>query len=427
VRIVYVIISYLLLPLLLAHIFWRGFGNSAYWHHIGERFGRGPKLSGGSIWVHAVSVGEVQAAAALVRSLRRELPGVPLVLTTVTPTGRRQARDLFGDEVIHHYAPIDISHAVKRFFNLLDPRLVIILETELWPNLYHECGQRKVPLVLGSARVSARSVKRYRLVQSLFKETLSHGVIIAAQSETDADRFLAMGANPERTRVTGNIKFDFELDAEIPRRGRQTREEHAAGRPVWIAASTHDNEEEIVLAAHRQVLELYPDALLILVPRHPERFPTIASLIEREGFTSVRRSTGQQCSPSTQVYLGDTMGELTMLYAAADVAFVGGSLVEVGGHNLLEPATLAVPVLTGPNTFNAEAIASLLRESGAATVVKDSQELAAGVTELLADEGLRAERGATGRALVQQNRGALEKLLQLLAPLLQTIRDSRSG
>jgi len=418
-RLLYIVLSYLLVPVLLLHLFYKGFGNRDYWRRNGERFGfYSGSVPDGAIWVHAVSVGEVQAAAALVRTLLERYPHRPLVLTTTTPTGSDRVRQLFGDQVIHRYAPFDLAWPVKRFFNWCRPAITIILETELWPNLYHECGYRKVPLVLASARVSPKSIKSYRALVSLFKETLSHGIVIAAQTEADAERFLSLGAAPERTHVTGNIKFDFELPDGVAREGRQLREEHAAGRPVWIAASTHANEEELALQAHRLIQQRFTDALLILVPRHPERFDGIASLLGRQDCRFVRRSTGRRCDPRTEVLLGDTMGELMTFYAASDVAFVGGSLVDIGGHNLLEPASLSLPMVTGPYTYNAQDIADLFINAGIARVVDSPQQLADAVGTLLANPDARAQQGEKAQELIEDSRGALDRLLALLEPLL---------
>ncbi|MGI9341960.1 MAG: lipid IV(A) 3-deoxy-D-manno-octulosonic acid transferase, partial [Gammaproteobacteria bacterium] len=411
-RFLYAILTYLMAPVLLLHLFWRSIGNPPYRQRIAERFGfverRGTKPS---IWVHAVSVGEVMASAALVRALQERYPDRDLVLTTMTPTGSARVVELFGDSVVHSYVPYDLASAVRRFFDRMQPELVIIVETEIWPNLFHECGLRKIPLVIASARISPKSVRRYRKVVGLFSETLSHGIVIAAQSQTDADRFRSLGAAPERIHVTGNIKFDFTVDPGVPTSGRGFRHEHAADRPVWIAASTHADEEEIVLQAHRKVLESIPEALLILVPRHPERFQLVAALIDRTGFARVTRSSGRRCAPGTDVFLGDSMGELMMLYAASDVAFVGGSLVPIGGHNLLEPAALGLPVLTGPNTYNAPDIAELLLAGGSAQVIDDAHGLAAQVSLLLPDPDERARRGSIGRRVVEDNRGTLERVL----------------
>lgn len=415
----YVFLTYLAVPFLLFYLLCRGWRVPGYRRRISERFGFGmPRLARPSIWVHAVSVGEVQAAAPLVRTLLKRHPGVPLVLTTMTPTGSERVQALFGDTVIHSYVPYDLAGAVHRFFDWARPSLAIIMETELWPNLYHECGQRQVPLVLASARVSLRSVRYYRLLIPLFRNTLANGIVIAAQTPVDAERFCSLGANPARTHVTGNIKFDFELPAEIAARGRELRDQQAEDRPVWVAASTHDGEEIAVLEAHERILEHHPGALLVLVPRHPERFAPVAALLDSRGISYVTRSSRALAGPATCVLLGDTMGELTTFYAAADVAFVGGSLVPIGGHNLLEPVALGVPVVTGPHNENAADIAELLFDCGAALVVPDWAGLAAEVSWLLGDQPERHKRGLAGSQAIAANRGALARLLALVDPLI---------
>jgi 3-deoxy-D-manno-octulosonic-acid transferase len=414
----YNVLIYLAAPAAILVQLWRGLRDPSYRGGLAERFGYGPVIPGPVIWVHAVSVGEVQASQPLVARLRRRHPECTLLLTTVTPTGAARARLLFGDQVRLRYVPFDLPGSVRRFFDRVQPRLAMILETELWPNLYGECGRRSVPLVLASARVSPRSVGKYRRLTSLFRKTLSYGIVIAAQSEPDAERFRSIGAAPERTHVTGNIKFDFQPPAGIESTGRGWRERHLPGRPVWVAGSTHEGEEAVVLDAHRRVLERFPDALLILVPRHPQRFDTVRELLARRHENVVFRSSGAAITPQTRVLLGDTMGELMLFYAAADVAFVAGSLVPVGGHNLLEPASLGLPVLTGPHNFNGEEIAGLLVDAGAALVVQDRQQLADEVGGLLGDAGRRRVMGTAGKAVLEANRGALDRLLTLVDPLL---------
>jgi 3-deoxy-D-manno-octulosonic-acid transferase len=418
VRFVYIAIAYLLAPVLCAIMLWRGLRDRSYWRNFAQRFGFGPSLATPGIWVHAVSVGEVQAAAPVVQALRARHPAIPIVLTTVTPTGAARARGLFQQTVDVRFMPYDLPGSVRRFFDRVRPRLAIVFETELWPNLYHECGRRRVPLVLASARISPRSVGRYRWLVSLFRETLSHGVVIAAQGTGDAERFKSIGAAPERTHVIGNVKFDFAAPVETAERGRAIRARHAQSRPVWVAGSTHEREEAVLLDAHRMLRSSHPDALLIMVPRHPNRFADVAEWLTRSGVWFVRRSQGETCNPDSEVLLVDTLGELLDFYAASDVAFVGGSLVPIGGHNLLEPAVLGRPILTGPHNFNGEDIARLLIERGAARVVTDARELSEGLASLLASPVERERIGGIGRAAVEENRGALAKLLDLLEPLL---------
>ena len=416
---IYNILVYLAAPVAVLVQLWRGLRDPSYRERLGERFGLGPVIPGATIWIHAVSVGEVQAAQPLIAQLQERHPRYGILLTTVTPTGAGRARLLFGDRVQLRYVPLDMPGSVRRFFDRAQPKLAMILETELWPNLYGECGRRGVPLVLASARISPRSVGKYRRMVSLFRKTLSHGIVIAAQSESDAERFRSIGATPERTHVTGNIKFDFQPPVGIEAQGRNWREEHAPGRPIWVAGSTHEGEEAIVLDAHRRVLERFPDALLVLVPRHPQRFEGVRDLLAKRHERAANRSSDAPISPATSVLLGDTMGELMVFYAAADVAFVAGSLVPIGGHNLLEPASVGRPVLTGPHNFNGEEIAQLLVDAGAAVVVTDAGQLAHAVKGLLDDTNLRSVMGAAGRGVLDANRGALDRLLTLVDPLLE--------
>ena len=415
----YNVLVYLAAPVAILVQLWRGLRDPSYREGLRERFGLGPAIPGATIWIHAVSVGEVQAAQPLITQLQKRHPKYGILLTTVTPTGAARARLLFGDRVHLRYVPLDLPGSVRRFFDRVRPRLAMILETELWPNLYGECGRRGVPLVLASARISPRSVGKYRRMVSLFRKTLSHGIVIAAQSESDAERFQSIGATSGRTHVTGNIKFDFQPPEGIEAQGLRWREEQAPGRPIWVAGSTHEGEEAIVLDAHRRVLERFPDALLVLVPRHPQRFEHVRDLLAKRHERAAYRSSGAPIPPSVSVLLGDTMGELMTFYAAADVAFVAGSLVPIGGHNLLEPASVGRPVLTGPHNFNGEEIAQLLMDAGAAVVVSDAGQLADQVKGLLDDASLRAVMGAAGRGVLDANRGALDRLLTLVDPLLE--------
>ena len=416
-RFFYNLLTYLLLIPFLVYWVVRGFGNRAYFDRLGNRFGFGFPELGRSIWIHAVSVGEVQAAVPLIRALAERYPDRALLVTTVTPTGCDRVRAVFGDSVQHAYLPFEFPHAVQRFFHKTRPEAALIMETEIWPNLYRGCGIRNIPLILVSARISPRSIPGYRRLLPLIRETLSHGIIIASQSPDDAERFLSLGANPERTCVMGNIKFDYEPDSGTAARGVAERRKLFADRPVWIAASTHEGEEELVLDVHEQLRARHDDVLLVLVPRHPERFAAVRELVRQRGFDVVSRTEGRPAGAAA-VFLCDTMGEVPLFYAASDVAFVAGSLVPVGGHNLLEPAALGVPVVTGPHNFNAQDIADLLIELGGCRRVAGPDELAATISELLANPEAAAKLGRTGLKVLEANRGALERLLVLLAPLL---------
>jgi len=419
VRQFYLILSYILAPLVVPILIYKALRNPAYLDRWEERFGFGrTRTERRAIWIHAVSVGEVVAASPIVRILRSRFPNVPIVMSTVTPTGAQRVAGLLGKDVIHTYVPYDMPGAVRRFFDRFRPRLAIIMETELWPNLYDECGRRQVPLVLANARVSPRSVHKYRRFVSLFRETLSHGIVLAAQSDRDAERFLLLGADARRTHVVGNIKFDIRLPEGIAAQGMEFRESQAGGRPVWIAASTHEGEEEAVLEALHTVRASFPDTLLILVPRHPQRCNAVQSLLKGNNLSVVRRSSGEPCDRGTDVLLVDTLGDMYLFYAASDVAFVGGSLVPVGGHNLLEPAALSMPIVTGPQNFNAEDIVEMLHTAGAVSIVRDAGELADEVRSCLADPELCRQRGTAGRRILDENRGALDRLISLVMPLV---------
>ncbi|MGH8304213.1 MAG: lipid IV(A) 3-deoxy-D-manno-octulosonic acid transferase, partial [Steroidobacteraceae bacterium] len=396
-RFIYLLAVYLAAPIVSAVFLWRGIRDRSYWRSFGERFGFGPALTPHGVWLHAVSVGEVQACAPLVSALYQRHPALALTVTTLTPTGAARAQALFGNMAQVRYVPFDLPGAVRRFFRRVQPRLAVIFETELWPNLYRECARRRVPLVLASARISARSIGRYRRLGALFAQALSQVAVVAAQGEADADRFRSLGADPDSTHVTGNLKFDFELPPDSAERGRRVRAQYASGRHMWVAGSTHGGgEEAAVLAAQRRVQAMHPAALLVLAPRHPARFAEVAQALTHSGVSFARRSQPEAAGAanSAEVLLLDSLGELLDFYAAADVAFVGGSLVPVGGHNLLEPAALGVPILTGPHNFNSEEVARLLTARGAATVVHDSQQLAERVSALLADAAARERIGA---------------------------------
>ena len=417
-RFFYNLLTYLLYLPYVGYWLVRGISNRAYLQRLGERLGIGyPRLER-CIWIHAVSVGEVVAAVPLIRALEKRYPDRPMLVTTVTPTGAARVAAVFGEEVYHTYIPFETPPMINHFFAATNPEVALILETEIWPNLYRGCGVRGIPLVLVSARISPKSVRSYRRLLPLFRETLSHGIVIAAQSDADAKRFLSLGAAPERTRVTGNIKFDVELAPDLPLRGQELRSDLFGDRPVWVAASTHEGEEELVFDAHRILLEKRPDLLLVLVPRHPQRFQAVRELAARQAMSVVARTEGVPCSAATTVFLGDTMGELLLFYAASDVAFVGGSLVPIGGHNLLEPAALGLPLLSGPHVFNAQEIADMFVARHACRIVNDSIELADEVARLLSDAVTAARMGDAGRDILERNRGALARLMAMIEPLV---------
>ena len=424
-RTLYSLLFYLGLPLLALRILWRGWQAPAYRQRLGERFALGlPALKPGGIWLHAVSVGESIAAAPLVRELLLRYPDLPITITCMTPTGSERIHALFcqgefASRVQHCYLPYDLPWAAARFIGRLQPKLAVIMETELWPNHIHQCALRGVPVVLANARLSERSARGYGRFAKLTAPMLSELELIAAQTELEAQRFRELGARAECVTVTGSIKFDLQVDEQLVPRARALRAEwQASQRPLWIAASTHAGEDEIVLAAHRQLLAQHPQALLILVPRHPERFASVFELCQKHGFHTCRRSLGQTPGAESQVLLGDTMGELLFLYALADAALVGGSLVGNGGHNLLEPAALGVPVLSGPHLFNFSEIANLLRSAGALHQVQDAATLAAALHNLWQQPVSAQAMANAALAVVKANQGALQRLLDGVQRLL---------
>ncbi len=417
-RLLYRLALYLAVPLVCVIFLWRGLRDRSYWRGFGERFGFGPLQRPGGVWVHAVSVGEVQACAALVGALSRRHPNLPLTVTAFTPTGWARAQALLGHVAQVRYLPFDLPGCVRRFLGRVQPRLAVVFETELWPNLYQQCARERIPLVLASARISSRSVGRYQRLGRLFRDTLSSTALVAAQGEGDAERFRALGADPAATHVTGNVKFDFELPADIGARGAALRARWAPARALWVAGSTHGGaEEQALIDTVRRLRESAPGALLVLAPRHPPRFNEVAQALTHSGIAFVRRSA-EASAAGQEVLLLDCLGELVDFYAAADVAFVGGSLVPIGGHNLLEPAALGIPILTGPNNFNSAEVARLLTERGGALIVRTPAELAAQLTRLFADGAARAAMGSAARECVDSNRGALARLLALIEPLL---------
>ncbi|MBX8520154.1 lipid IV(A) 3-deoxy-D-manno-octulosonic acid transferase [Pseudomonas cichorii] len=422
-RTLYTLLFHLGLPLVALRLWLRARKAPAYRQRIGERFAIGlPAMQRGGIWVHAVSVGESIAAAPMIRALLAQYPALPITVTCMTPTGSERIKAMFASEprIQHCYLPYDLPWAAGRFLDHVQPRLGIIMETELWPNHIHQCARRNIPVVLANARLSERSARGYARFAGLTRPMLAAMSWFAVQTEAEARRFRDLGARPECVTVTGSIKFDLSIDPQLPEQAAQLREQwQATGRPVWIAASTHAGEDESVLAAHRQLLSSHPDALLILVPRHPERFNSVHELCQQQGFTTVRRSSGQVVTPDTSVLLGDTMGELLFLYALADSAFVGGSLVPNGGHNLLEPAALAKPVLSGPHLFNFLEIAALLRQAGALEEVSDPDALATAVQKLFDQPQLARSMADAGIGVMKANQGALQRLLDGVAICLR--------
>jgi len=416
VRFLYSLLLYLLIPLVLTRLVWRGLRNRGYWLRWGERFGFVLRLEGPVIWVHAVSVGEVRASAPLVKALARDYPGHRILITTMTPTGSATVRELFGDSVAHFYLPYDLPTAVWRFLNRARPRLALIMETELWPNLFHQCHAQGIPIILANVRMSEKSARGYRRVAGFTRATLANVSRVGAQTEADAERMRALGA--AQIEVTGSIKFEIDVPTDLVARSAALRNGFGE-RPVWVAASTRTGEEEYVLVAFAHLREQFPSLLLVLVPRHPERFDAVAKLCQQRGFLVERRSDGKNSvAPDTAILLGDTMGEMLLFHAAADVSYIGGSLVPRGGQNLLEAAAVGTPAVFGPHMFNFSDISRMALERGAGRQVQDADELADAVAGYLENPAARKAAGEAGQRMVAENRGALARTLVLVRQLL---------
>jgi len=414
-RLMYHTLTYILLPFLI--FFWlvKSLLNKSYLDRLTQRFGFGyPKLNSSSIWIHAVSVGEVQASIPLVNELKHHYPQKEIIITTVTPTGSKQVKNIFKGAVKTSYIPFETNFAIKKFFDSINPSVALIMETELWPNLYKECGTRGIPLILVSARISEKSLINYKRFLPLFRDTLSHGILIAAQSQIDADRFLALGASKDRTWIMGNIKFDFKLPEEILTKAKIHRSKIFPRRQIWIAASTHDHEEEIILEAHKKISEKIENTLLILVPRHPERFAKITQILKEDKWKYSKKSDDQDITESCQVLLIDTIGELLFFYACSDVAFVGGSLLPLGGHNLLEPAAIGLPIITGAHTFNQKEMTDRLAQANALRIVYNANSLSSDVIFFLTNAEESKNAGQRGKLIVESNKGAIKSLMKRL-------------
>ncbi len=418
---VYSLLTWLLLPASLLRLWWRGRTAPAYRQRWRERLGfyadAAAAPAGSCVVFHAVSVGEVHAAQPLIESFLQQHPQLQVVLTTSTPTGSARVTALFGARVQHVYLPWDLRGATTRFLRHFRPQLLVLLETELWPNLLRACREQDCAVVLANARLSQKSARGYGRFATLTRQMLQGLALVAAQAEADGERFLALGLPPQRLLINGSLKFDVSIDAAKVAHARELKQQWPP-RPVWIAASTREGEDVKVLAAAQQVLRHVPQALLLLVPRHPERFAEAGAQAAALGLQVQYFSKGAALLPQTQVLVGDTMGDMVLYYSLADVAFVGGSLVNTGCQNIIEPAALGLPVLTGPSLFNFQRVSELLLGSGGMQVVADEQELAVVLCRLLQDAAECRRRGALARAEVLRNQGSAERLVAHLSGLL---------
>jgi len=415
-RALYSLALYVLLPITVYHLIWRGFRQAAYFQRWNERYGvYDPGVQPCALWVHAVSVGEVNAAAPLVEALRRDRPELRLLVTTITPTGSARVRALWGDKVEHVYLPYDLPGAVARFLRHFRPQLGLVMETELWPNLLFGCAEHGVPAYIVNARLSHRSLKGYQVLRALLGRALRtlRGVLV--QTAADGRRFVQLGARRDDVHVIGNLKYDIAVGEGGATFAAAFRA-RAGERPVWIAASTHPDEEEAVIALHRRLRARWPDLLLLWAPRHPERFKPVERKAVEAGWRVATRRLTHWPDRDDAVFVIDTLGELALFYGCAQVAFVGGSLQAIGGHNLLEPAAAGTPVVTGPHLHNFADIARQMQAAGALRIGADEQAVGDALEALLADASARDAMTAAARALVEQGRGALARTLAAIAP-----------
>lgn len=411
IRIIYTLLLLLVSPILLFGLYRKKIGKPHYGKRWKEHFGITPKFLSNKkpIWIHAVSVGESIAAIPLIKALKKQHPDQPIIVTTTTSTGAEQISKL-GDLVEHRYMPIDFGFAVKGFIKAINPQKMLIIETELWLNTLYEVNKYGIPIAMVNARLSEKSCQNYKKIQPLFN--LIHPKInkILCQTQADAERFNRLGVEKEKLSITGSIKFDIDISDDVINKASLLRTDLGKIRPIWIAASTHQGEDEQVLSAHKKVLKEHPNTLLILVPRHPERFNSVFELCQQQGFKTIRRTSDQKVTESTQVYVGDTMGEMLILLGAADICFMGGSLIgnKVGGHNVLEPAALGIPIITGPSYFNFKDIVDNLYKNNAIDICSAADELSKDINNLINNHDTYLSLSKKLLHFIDLNKGAIK-------------------
>ncbi|MCZ6399391.1 lipid IV(A) 3-deoxy-D-manno-octulosonic acid transferase [Vibrio alginolyticus] len=412
VRIVYTLLLALASPLLLFGLYKSKPNKPQFGSRWKEHFGITPKLKSNDkpIWIHAVSVGESIAATPLIKALKEQNPEQSILVTTTTSTGAEQIAKL-GDLIEHRYMPIDFGFAIIGFLKAVQPKQMLIIETELWPNTLHNVHKAGIPITVVNARLSEKSCQNYAKIQRLFNQLHPCLTQVLCQTDSDAERFERLGVEKKKLSVTGSIKFDIQISEQVKQQGQQLRAQLGNDRPIWIAASTHKGEDEQVLDAHRQVLKSHPNALLVLVPRHPERFDDVFTLCQQQGFNTVRRTSTHAVETNTQVYLGDTMGEMLTLMGAADICFMGGSLIgdKVGGHNVLEPAALGVPIINGPSFFNFKEIVHEMKQNNLIKIVKNEDELARAIVALIKDVAAHERITSELAHFMLANSGSLQR------------------
>lgn len=396
-------------------------------HCFASRFGRNPThFQTGGVWIHAVSVGETRSIFPLLSALKARYPDLPLTVTNGSTQGAIQALQFSPVEIQHQMIPYDFPFAVNRFLDQIQPKLVVMIETEIWPNLYQACSNRNIPIVLANARLKEKSFAAYqKWGGKMLKDALNQTRFIGAQFPMDAEHFRQLGAEPIRIKTLGNLKFDLEIPTGLPQEAETWKTQHGLQkRFIWVAASTHadpehgESEEAKMLEAHRELLQAQPDALLILVPRHADRFEEVAELLKQSGMNWAQRSQQQPISADTQVYLADTVGELMLWFAASNAAFIGGSLVPFGGHNILEPAALSKPVLSGPHYANLKALFDTFIDESALILINSPNDLTLRLTELAQQPERQTELGERAHQAFAKQSGALERLMHEIDPLL---------
>jgi 3-deoxy-D-manno-octulosonic-acid transferase len=411
----YSLLTAVLTPVVLLRLAMRGIKTPAYFRRWKERFGAFPNPNiKKSILIHAVSVGEVNAAIPLIKALMKTYKEHQFVITTVTPTGSDRVQQIFGNQVFHLYLPYDLPGAVKRFLKKVKPELAVVMETEIWPNLFRFCKKKGIPIVVANARLSEFSLKGYKWVQSLATMAVNNTKYVAAQTNTDAARMIRLGCDADKIYVVGSLKFDIIIEDEIRQKGEVISEHFAKNRLIWIAASTHQDDEKEIIEAYVELKRKYPQLLLIVVPRHPERFQITTQSFRNKGFNTQLRSECNLCDKDADVFVVDTMGEMLEFYAASDIAFVGGSIANIGGHNVLEAAIFELPVLVGPNTHNFAEITQLLHDCGGSKLVRTSTDIIKYMERLIESPKMRQKMGAAALKLVEENRGAVQLTMELI-------------
>ncbi len=413
---VYSFLTYVGVPFFLCRLMWKGKKNKDYLKRIGERFGFAnfPPRFSCDVWFHAVSVGEVKAVTGIIKRLLAEDPQMKVLITTTTPTGSEVVKKDLKNLVYHTYFPLDLPLVIEKFLKKVKPSLVVIVETEIWPNLFLKCYEKNIPLIMINARISPSSFRNYKLIYPFIKDVLNKADMILARSKEDANRFISLGVSEDKVCVVGDIKFDIEVDEKVILKGKELRKTFFdEGKKIWICASTHRGEEELIIKVFKEVLRKFPNLKLILAPRHPERVQEILNILNRYDLTYHLRSDPLK-EKNYDVLVIDTLGELMYFYAASDLAFVGGSLVSIGGHNLLEPASLGLPILTGNHLHNFEEVRDLLLKNQALIVLNDEKELKDNLINLLEDEDKRRGFGERAKEVVEKNRGSSLKVISVI-------------